>query len=420
MTTRHAPWTLGLSSAALLAFLIWAHYGRLDVVSNAVGEVVPGSEVKSIQHLEGGIVRRILVRERDTVEPGQPMLELDPTRARAELNEIELRIAALRVDRARLRAEVDHAPAPDFEAQLEADHFDKVEAARALFRDRRARLAQQVAVQERLIAQREAEQVEVQARMRSARKVRAYLAEQIGISEALLKRDITNRMTHLGLLREHTEISGRIDEDVAHLRRNEAALEEARLRLEGIGTEFVEAARTELHVVQRDLDELGERSRTFADTLGRQVVRAPVAGIIKTLSVTTVGGVLQPGETVAEIVPGDDRLMINARLPVQDIGFVRAGQSVQIDLMSADAARFDHLRGAVEGISPDTLLDPDGNPYYKVRVRPEREYFEAPGLRYRLYPGMQVATSILIGERSVLDYLLDPFIQSMGMAMRER
>lgn len=420
MSPRHAPWTLGLSSAALVAFVLWAHFGRLDVVSNAIGEVVPGSQVKTVQHLEGGIVRKILVRERESVVADQPMLELDPTRARAELTEISLRIIALRVDKARLLAEVGNAPEPVFDERLSKTYPEKVEAARDLFNDRRARLDQQVEVQKRLVAQREAEQIEIQARLRSARKVRGYLAEQIGISEALLKRDITNRMTHLGLLREHTEISGRIDEDVAHLRRNEAALEEARLRLSGIRAEFVEAARTELHSVQRDLDELIERARTYADTLGRQVVRAPVAGIIKTLSVNTVGGVLKPGETVAEIVPGDDRLMINARLPVQDIGFVRAGQSVRIDLMSADAARFDHLVGEVEGISPDTLLDPDGNPYYKVRVRPEQEYFEAPGLRYRLYPGMQVGASILIGERSVLNYLLDPFIQSMGMAMRER
>ena len=156
------------------------------------------------------------------------------------------------------------------------------------------------------------------------------------------------------------------------------------------------------------------------DALSRTVLRSPVDGIVKTLHVATVGGVVRAGEPVADIVPVSDRLVIEARLPTQDIGYVRAGQPVLVSLASSDAIRFGRLEGEVVNVSPDTIDTQDGIPYYKVRVETEANQFESGEVIYELVPGVQVACAIRTGQRSVLAYLLDPVMSSVQTALRER
>ena len=149
-------------------------------------------------------------------------------------------------------------------------------------------------------------------------------------------------------------------------------------------------------------------------------MRSPVDGTIKTLYVVTVGGVIRPGDTIVDIVPAGDRLIIEAKLPTQDIGYVALGQAAIIKLASSDAMRFGGLKGNVVNISPDTLLTPEGMPYYKVRIETESDHFQRGQLRYNLFPGMQVVASIQTGKRTVLQYILDPLRGAMSDALQER
>jgi len=261
---------------------------------------------------------------------------------------------------------------------------------------------------------------EVQSRRESARKSLKLITEQIEISERLLAQELTNRMLHLNLLKEAADLRGRIDESEAALPRLRAALGEARANMETIRASFREEAQTELDKVTREMDELSQRVRKVEDNLDRTTLRAPVAGIIKTLYVVSVGGVVRAGTTVADIVPADDRLIIEAQLPPQDIGYVRAGQAAKVTLASGDAAKFGDLAGTVERVSPDTLVTEDGRPFYKVRISTERSYFEDGKLRYDLFPGMQVVASIQTGSRTVMEYILDPLVGRMQDALRER
>ena len=158
----------------------------------------------------------------------------------------------------------------------------------------------------------------------------------------------------------------------------------------------------------------------FEDSLRRTVLRSPVDGVIKSLYVFTIGGVVSPGGTVVDIVPGGDRLIIEAKLPPQDIGYVHAGQTVLVTLASSDSNRFGYLEGSVANVSPDTLVSPEGEAFYKVRITTKNAYFERNSLRYTLVPGVQVMASIRTGQRSILAYLTDPFMASARTAMRER
>jgi adhesin transport system membrane fusion protein len=299
--TQRFFWTL---SALVVAALLWLAIAPLDIVSDAPGEVVPSTQLKEIQHLEGGIIEEIVVREGERVAMGQALLVLQATASEADVRELETRIT-------------------------------------------------------------------------HARENLVLIEEQIGISEELLRDELTNRYNHLTLLREANTLRSRLAED-----------EHKILKLK--------------------------------DNLDRTVLKSPVAGFIKRVLVDTQGGVVKAGETVIEIVPADDRLVVEAQLPFFDVGYVHAGQKAQVRLASADAARFQALEGDVVQVSPDSIVPDEGDPYYLVRVETDADAFVREEERYPLIPGMQMQVSILTGQRSVLEYLLTPFLSSAGKAMRER
>jgi len=231
---------------------------------------------------------------------------------------------------------------------------------------------------------------------------------------------LTNRMRHWHLQKEATALKGQIESDKTLLPRAQAAQTQARARLSAIKSGFQEESRIELDESLRTYKELKQRLTKFQDSLTRTVLRAPVEGIVKSVHVATQGGVIQPGQTVVDIVPAGDRLVIEAQLPTGDIGYVRPGQKVLVRLASADGARFGALESEVFQVSPDTLISEQGVPYYKVRINTKKSYFEQGGLRYDLFPGIQVQADIQTGTRTVLQYLLESYIQSVGTALRER
>jgi adhesin transport system membrane fusion protein len=304
--------------------------------------------------------------------------------------------------------------------ELAEKNPDLVERAETFFQTRLNRYRSEMTSQEELIIQRQQEVREIEVRIANTRNSLKLLDEQIKISDELMKDQLTNRYNHIQLLRERSDMRSSLDEDGEGLHGARAGFKEAKTRLEQIRHAFQERAREDLAKSRREFDELSQRIRKFEDSLKRTVVRAPVDGVVKDVLVSTVGGVLQPGDTVAELVPVGDRLIVEAELPIQDIGYVQVGQHAIIKLNSPDLVRFGKLDGTVVRISPDKLVRDDGQPYYRVRIDTERNYFERDNQRYELFPGTQVVASIQTGKRTVVEYLLDPFIGSLGEAMRER
>ena len=419
-----------LATVAFLAVLtVWAVLAPLDVVSNAPGEVVPATRIKAVQHLEGGIVKEILVEEGATVTRGQPLVRLDPTRARSETDELHKRLTSLRIDLIRLAAEIQGHTPPVFPPELERDAPDLTAQARETSTTRRSRLDHEVKTQEDLINQRESDLHELNQRMADNRKTLDIVPNEVTLSENLLRSDLTSRMAHLEFLRQQQSLRTQIDSDQNALPRVEAALREARERLGSVHEAFIEQARKDQSAAQQQLDELTERARKLENVEERTVLRAPVDGIVKTLAVATEGGVIQPGQTVAEIVPIEDRLIIEAQLPIQDISYVHAGQPVRVTLASPETAAFGHLDGTVIRVSPDAIVGTTGSAattgtgarsFYKVRIETQQNHFTMGNLDYWLYPGMQVLCSIRLGTRSVFEYLLSPWFRSLRFAFQER
>jgi adhesin transport system membrane fusion protein len=409
-----------VGTAMVAGFFLWAALGELDVVSHAGGEVIPFSQVKSIQHLEGGIVSEILVREGDAVRRDQPLVVLESTSTDTQVDELAIRLASLRLDILRLQAEAAGTAELKLPPEIERIRPDEARQARALFRSRRDRYLSSISSQQQAIAQREQALAEISARLRNTRNSLKLIDEQVRISEDLLKDELTNRYNHLALLREQSALRSRIDEDGAAVRRGELAIDEAKAQIDGIRHAYDQEVKEHLAAAQRDHDELSQRSRRLADSQSRTVIRSPVDGVVKTLHIVTLGGVIQPGKTVLDIVPAGDRLIVEARLPVYDVGHVRVGQAAKIRLASAESARFGSLDGTVVHVSPDTLVNDRGAAYYRVRIETAADHFLSGAQIYRLFPGVQVEANIITGTRTVLQYILDPFLGYADQAMQER
>jgi len=419
-TSKTTHLFLALMVFSCIAFAAWASIGTLDIVSVTSGEVIPSSQVKSVQHLEGGIVREISVHEGQLVSRGQQLVVLEPTQSSADVRELGVRLRSLRAEIARLEAEATGQEQPVFPNDLAAEQPRLVAQSLELFENRKRAKESRIKSQKEAIIQKQQDVLEISARIRNQEDSLKLMAEQIAISEELMKEDLTNRFVQLDLLKEASRLKGQNEQDVAALLRARSALKEAQSQLQSIYDSFAEDAGRELKAARLQFNELSQRIGKYQDSLERTVLRSPVDGIIKTLHITTVGGVLKPGDTVVDIVPAGDKLVIEARLKTQDIGYVQVGQSALVKLASSDASRFGGLEGTVVQVSPDTLVTRDGVPYYKVRIETNDDRFRRGDQQYRLFPGVQVVASILTGRRTVLEYLTGPILGSFSGAMKER
>jgi len=409
--------TLALSC---VSFVVWASVGRLDIVSMAQGQVVPSTRVRTVQHLEGGIVRDIMIYEGQVVSAGQPLIVLEQIISDAFFEEVQSRIVSLRLDLARLEALNENSEKPVFPEDLEYSHPQMIEKSMSHFTALKNSYTSNIISQGELIRQREHQIREIITRRDNALKNLELLEEQVALSQELLEENLTTRYRHLAYLREKSSLISKIEEDGAALEGARAALGEARANLERIRTSHHKEIADQLRKTRQDLEEVLQRQRRHADSLDRTVLRSPVDGVIKSLFVTTIGGVIRPGMDVVEIVPAGDKLVVEAMLPVGDIGYVHEGQEATVRLGTRESIMFGKLEGRVIHVAPDTTVTPEGMAYYAVRIQTVKDRFVHNDLEYRLYPGMIMQVAIHTGSRTVLQYVLDPLLGTMSGMLQER
>lgn len=397
----------------------WLYGAKLEVVSEASGIIVPITDAARVQHLEGGIIKTVLVDEGQSVAPGQAIFALETTANQAEVEEISGLIGGYKIDIARLEAELRQQKSIKLENALKQQYPKLTKKSQERFRERLSQHKDLLAAQLEKSKQREAEKEEVETRINKNRKNLGLLNEQVEISTALLKEKITNRMNHIQLLREQALVAGGIGEDEAAMVRLRHAINESKIRIKAINNNYREEARKELDSKTQSLNALIERRAEKQDNLRRTVIRAPIGGVIQKMYYSTVGGVISASAVVADIVPEGKKLKVEANLPSQDIGYVRKGQAVQVKLASNDGFRFGKIEGKVSTISPDTVREGDALPHYKVVVDLEKNVFSRGENRYELVPGVQVQCGIIIGERSVLEYVFEPFLNRWKNALTE-
>ena len=408
---------------AVIVFLViatvWAMLTEFEEVAVAPAEVVPRGQVKVIQHLEGGIIERIEVREGDSVVAGQALVALGLGVLALNRDEQLVKRDALVLNRARLAAEAKAAPLA-FPQDVAAARPALVRSETETYEARRLELESQIDSHREQVRQKEFKVAELLSKRRALESDLGRLREIVAISEGLLEEGLTSRLEHIVNLREVEKVEGELRTLGPTVTRTRAELQEAQERLREATLKFQREAFEELSKVELAIATIEEVLATATDQFGRAVIRSPIDGVVQSLRYHTIGGVVKPGDPIMHIVPSRESLVIEARLNPVDRGYVQVGQSAVVKISTYDFIRYGGLDGEVIQVSPDSLLSDDGAPYFRVVVRPERTYLGRTEGEFPISVGMPATVDIHTGSRSVADYLLRPVLKLRHEAFRER
>ena len=406
---------LGLSIAA---FLAWAAITPLAQRVKASGQVMPSGEVISVQHWEGGIVAAIETREGALVDAGTALIRLDPAGAQSDLQEKEARIAALSLQAERLRAFVEDR-APNF-ATFDARYADLLADQTKILKVQLDQRASQRTVLERQISQRKAELAVLGSQERTMAEQVRILDELVKMRKQLQEKGLNSKVVYLNAVQQLVAAKG----ELARVRTDSARAQQAIAEADGkrlqLDADLRSQAIQQMGQVTSELAEVQQAAAKIRDRVSRLEIRAPVRGLIKSLGPKAIGGVIAPGSVVAEVVPTDQGLVVEARIDPRDIGQLRPGQHVDIKISTYDFYRFGAVDGVLDRLSASTFQDEDGHVFYKATIDLKHGYVGARPDRNRILPGMTVEADVNTGERTLLEYLLKPIYVSFSEAFGER
>jgi adhesin transport system membrane fusion protein len=404
-------------AALLVTGLVWAALSQVDEVARGEGRVVPSFQNQHIQSLDGGIVAQILVREGEKVSKGQLLLRIDGTRVESSLGENRAQYLALQAKAARLRALANATPLAIPPAVLAAAP-DIAQQESALYASRRQELEAGLAIARQQVEQRTQELGEVRARREQAQQSFELTSKELSVTAPLHVSGAVSDVDLLRLRREVARARGERDMAAAQIPRLQAAIAEARRKLQEVELTFRNAASAELSDTMARLGSLSAGSAALEDRVRLTEIRAPAHGEIKRLYLNTVGSVVVPGKDIIELVPSEDVLLVEARVSPRDIAFLHPGQRAYLRFTAYDSTVYGGMEGEVQEIGADTLSDEKGQPYYLVRVRTRAG--DAGGRNWRIIPGMVAQVDIMTGKKSILSYLLKPVLRARAQALTER
>lgn len=416
------PWLVRSSifAAAVIIFLFigWSAVTRTAEISIASGWITPSGNIQTIQHLEGGIVTDILVAEGEIVEAGQTLVKLEAISVGSDLALVTGRYTALKVQAERLRAFIDGRE----------PNFDTLDPAYAsLAEDQRQILAGQIAAHEatrqvflQQLRGQQSQRDGLKKRVETTRNHIALLQSELDARSSLAEKGLTSRFQLLRSQQEMNRAQGVLLQIATENEKFTLSIAETRRRIDELDATTRADALTELGDVTDDLRDMQETILKHTNRFQRLDIRAPVRGIVQVLNIHTVGGVVNPGETIVEIVPINDELVAEVRLSPRDIGHISAGQAAKVKFTTFDFARHGAVDGILKSVSATTLFDDQGQPYYKGIVELDRSYVGDDPTRRPITPGMTLNVEILTQDRSLLTYLLKPVYRGLNESFHER
>ena len=402
--------------AILIAAIVWAYFAKVDEVTRGDGRVIPSRQMQVIQSLDGGIVSEILIKEGELVKIGTPLIKIDETRAVSSLRENKGQYLALLAKQARLKALAEGgAFNPPAEVQKEAPLAYEQEY--ALYNASRDEMSSVVNIARDQKEQREKELIEVQFKKETAERTYESANKELAANKPLLASGAVSEIDILKLEREASRARGEIDQARAQISRTQSAISEAGRKIIESEQNFRSKVRGELNDTSAKIASLTETSVALSDKVKQSTLKSPVNGKVSRLFFNTVGGVIQPGKEVMEVVPTDDALVIETKVQIKDIAFLRPDQPAIVKLTAYDYTVYGTLDAVVEEISANSTVDDKGNAYYIVRVRTLKNSL---GADLPIIAGMQAQVDILTGKKTILSYLLKPVLKAKSYAFSER
>ncbi len=398
----------------------WASTAYIDEVTHGEGKVIPSSQVQVIQNLEGGILKEILVTEGEIVEPGQVLLRIDDTGFASSLGEMKGNYNTLLAQISRLKAEAEGTELA-FPDSLEKEAPEIISAERNLYTARQAEMKSQLDILGQQVDQRRQEMVEVEGKLTKLRQQLSLTQEELDLIAPLVKKGIVPKLDHLRLRKEVNDIKGEIETTKLAIPRAEAALREGEQRVSDRRLNFQSESRLEYNAKRAEIAAINQTLLAAKDRVTRTEVRSPLKGVVKELKIRTVGGVIQPGQALMEVVPLQDNLLVEAKIRPADIAFIKPGQSVTVKFTAYDFSIYGGLSGSLQRISADTIVDEkSGEAFYKIIVKTDVNYLVKHGKKLPIIPGMVASVDLLTGEKTILDYILKPILKTKSRALQER
>ncbi|MFJ7145003.1 HlyD family type I secretion periplasmic adaptor subunit [Pseudomonas protegens] len=419
-----APRVIRLTIWGIIAFflflVLWANFAVIDEVTKGEGKAIPSSKIQKIQNLEGGIVSELYVKEGQVVEAGAPLIRLDDTRFQSNVGETEtVRLSMLlRVER--LSAEVDDR-ALNFPEDVLKEVPGQAASEKSLYESRRQQLHDEIGgLQEQLI-QKQQELREFTSKQAQYRQQLGLQRQEIAMSEPLVAQGAVSPVEVLRLKRAEVETRGQLDATTLAIPRAESAIKEVQRKIDETRGKFRSEALTQLNEARTELNKASATGKALEDRVSRTLVTSPVRGIVKQLMVNTIGGVIQPGSDMVEIVPLDDTLLVEAKIRPQDIAFLHPGQEAIVKFSAYDYTIYGGLKARLEQIGADTITDEDKKTtYYMIKLRTDRSHLGTDEKPLLIIPGMVASVDIITGKKSILSYLLKPIIRARAEALHER
>ena len=419
---KWAPILLYSIVAFFVCAFIWANLAKLDEVTRGDGRVIPSGQVKIIDHLEGGIVKDILVKEGEIVEKGQTLLRIDSTIAKARYEEGLILYYQILARIARIKAQLSGKPyvvpeevvkkAPEIAAK-EKDTYDAAVS----------RLNNEEEIAAQGVEQRKQEKLEAQSRIEQLENQLVLAQEELTMIEPLVKSGVAPKVDWIRIKRDINKTKGELAAARANLPRSQAALLQSQQEFEQVRVNFRNEYYRELQEAERRWAEIKDATTTGLDRLTRTEVRSPVRGTIKEIEVNTIGGVLQPGQDLVHIVPLEDTLMIEAQVRPSDVAFLRPGMKAIIKITAYDFAIYGGLDAILVAISADTIIEENQRgeeEFFRIRLRTDKNYMGSEANPLPISPGMTAQVDILTGKKTVWQYIMKPILRATQNALTER
>ncbi len=406
------------SLCLFIALFIWAAFTQVNEVSITRGEAVPNGYIHDIQHLEGGIVSEIAVRDGDQVNPGDLLVRFAEPVSQADYEQFHIRKATLTLTMARLQATQENRK-PDF-GETGRQYPNLAAKEMASYYAYRASLESELNVLESQTRQKQSELRRQRNQVQALQKEIALLQKQVDMREKLTAKHVVSQTDLLTTKSQLAGTQSQIRSVQDGISVATMALQEAKNRRQEIIDRHKKEIEFKAAEIAGQLAEVEKSVIKAQDRVTRLNLYAPISGIVQGISITSINAVVKPGEVILQIVPVDKDLVVETRIMPEEVGHIHVDHHAEVKVDSYDAAKFGHINGVVKQISPSTYLDEKMNPYYLGRIELEKNYVGEDPTRMRVIPGMTVQVNIITGSKSILDYLLKPINRGFSNAFRER
>ena len=418
-SSRKSQLILWIVFAFVLWALLWANFAYVDELTRGEGHVIPSKKVQVIQNLEGGIISDILVDEGDAVEKGEIIVKIDDTKFSSSYEENHLRVLELKAKELRLDAEAQGKPF-NTGKKMPKEMSALILHEKSLYNTNKRQLKEHINILKEKLIQREQELTEIKGKQDQLQTSYDLITEEMNITKPLVKNGVVSQVEFLQLSRQASSMKGELRAATLSIPRIESTILEAKNKINEARLEFQNEAKEKLNEVSAEISRISESAEAIEDQVRRTSVRSPVKGLIKRLLITTVGGVIQPGMDIVEIVPLQDNLLIETKIKPSDIAYLYPGQKAIVKFTAYDFSIYGGLEGKLTNISADTIVDEEGNSFYSVNIKTDKSYLEKDGQKHEILVGMVANVDIITGKKSVMDYLLKPIIKARQSALTER